>query len=236
MEDDSHFADRLRTAVLAARETATSSVRAHNRLMDAVQRELDQLAGTEAGRDLLLSLATSERDLDVRIASANAVMKWDPGIARTSLEDILRDAGAEVVWPMTMDIALKAPWGHARSAALSLLNLNRRSGNERVKPTIKPELSQSVPSSWLDAAERVYNLAMNGGLEHAFDLAEVDFSDACLALDAVGAADAATVFREAHELLQGHQHPQNLEELLSTLDSRLADMAVIEFLEAANER
>lgn len=204
--------------------------------MAAVQRELDQLAGTDAGRDLLVSLATSDRDVDVRIASANAVMEWDPGIARTSLEDILRGAGAEVVRPMTMDVALKAPWGHPRDAALSLLNLNRRSSNERAKPTTRPELSQPVPGSWLDAAERLYGLAMSGGLEHAFDLAEVDFSDACLALDAVGAADAATVFREAHELMQGLQHPQNLEELLSALDSRLADMPVMEFLEAANER
>ena len=202
--------------------------------MDAVQHELDQLAGTEAGRDLLVSLASSDRDVDVRIASANAVMEWNPGIARTSLEDILRGAGSEVVRPMTMDVALKAPWGHARDAALSLLNLNRCSSNERAKPTTRAELSQQVQSSWLDVAERLYGLAMNGGLEHAFDLAEVDFPSACLALDAVGAADAATLFREAHELLRGLQHPQNLEELLSALDSRLANMPVMELLEAAN--
>lgn len=57
-----------------------------------------------------------------------------------------------------------------------------------------------VAPQLLDAAERVYGLTMNGGLEHAYALAGPDFDAAVAGLDALGAATTATVLRRALNL------------------------------------
>jgi hypothetical protein len=236
MEDESPRAAKLRAAVRAARQAPASTVRDHNRLKNVVRRELDYLAGTESGRALLVSLASSDPDLGVRITCANTVMAWAPSVARDALEQIVREAGAEIARPMTMQVAVKAPWGYASTAALSLLNLNRPSPDHRTEPVSGIESSPPVPSSRLDAAERLYGLAMNGGLEHAFDVAGGDFADACLALDAVGATDASEVFREAHDLLEQSQRHEGIEQALGALNARLLNTSVMDFLEQANEK
>lgn len=72
-----------------------------------------------------------------------------------------------------------------------------------VTRTPGPAVSQPpVSGALLDAAERVYNLAMNGGKNHAYELAGEQFpiAEAC---DAIGATDEATVLRATLALVTG---------------------------------
>jgi len=48
---------------------------------------------------------------------------WDGFAARDALEEVVSSGGGQVVRPVTMTVALRAPWGTARNSALSLLNL-----------------------------------------------------------------------------------------------------------------
>jgi hypothetical protein len=228
-------ASKLRAAVRATIEVPTSTVRAHNRLYTVVGKELDLLDQSKSGRDLLELLTASDPDVHVRIFCANRVMRWAPEVARRSLEQIVSEAGGTVVYPMTMKVALEAPWGVGSSAALSLLNLHdERFIKQTPLASELPRSEGSVPSAQLDAAERLYGLAMNGGLQHAFDVAKEDFPEAFAALDAVGATDAAAAFRQAFELLSSDPLP-SLNEDLAVLDSALSDEPVMDYLEAAAE-
>ena len=52
-------------------------------------------------------------------------MRWDSFSARDVLEEIVTSGGGHVTRAMTMTVALQAPDGAAKNAALSLLNLDR---------------------------------------------------------------------------------------------------------------
>jgi hypothetical protein len=229
-------AEKLRAAVRATVEESSSSVRAHNRLVSLVGRELDVISQSTSGRHLLELLTASDPDPLVRIFCANRVMSWAPEVARSSLEQIVSDAGGAVVYPMTMTVALGAPSGVGANAALSLLNLHdERFIGPAVPARRRGTRYGSVSRAQLDSAERLYGLAMNGGLEHAFDVAKEDFSEACAALDAVGANDAAASFRRAFELLSGDDERSSIEGAINALDTRLANSRVMDYLEAATE-
>jgi len=98
-------------------------VRDQNKRVDALLKLLDELAGSPEGRVALESLLHDPSPPTLRIWTANTVMRWDGLAARDALEQVVSSSGGEVVRPMTMTVALQAPWGPARNAALSLLNL-----------------------------------------------------------------------------------------------------------------
>ncbi len=60
----------------------------------------------------------------------------------------------------------------------------------------------SVSRKDLDAAEVVYSLAMNGDLDHAYELAGTEVAPAAAAFDAVGATAAAGVLRDALHVVE----------------------------------
>lgn len=190
---------------LAAREQAPTDapVRVHNRLMRAVLKQCELLAQTPSGRALLVDAATIDPDPALRLMAAVTVQRWDTATARTTLEDLVRRAGGTLVRPMTMTAALAVGWGNGRDAALCLLNLD----HPRLPATTATvEVGQGpVPSDLLDAAEQVYNLAMNGGIDHAYELAGEQFPAAAEACDAIGAVAEASVLREML-LLVGSTH------------------------------
>lgn len=189
-------------AALAAREQApgTAPVRVHNRLMTAVTRACERLAEMPAGRSALAEAAASDPDPWLRLVAATTVQQWDLASARATLEGLVTSSGGSVVRPMTMTAALAVEGEPGRSAALCLLNLDSGKGPAQgATPVAATEAP--VASPLLDAAERVYNLAMNGGIDHAFETAGEQFLDAAQACDAVGAAEEASVLREVVALL-----------------------------------
>ena len=88
---------------------------------------------------------------------------------------------------------------------------------------------------------------MNGGVAHAYEVADADFNSAADAFDAIGAEGAANVLREVLRLF-GPPSPireqrcqavlaagEDADRVLSELDARLAALDVMETLEAATE-
>lgn len=185
---------------LRAREAAPrdAPVRVHNRLMTAVNTQAELLAETEAGRRALMWASRHDDDLWLRLIAATTVQRWDADSARATLVEIVERAGGTVVRPMTMTTALAVDGEPARTAALCLLNLDHPKP-PRTTPA-PPKSRTPVPSASLDAAERVYGLAMNGGLEHAFELAGDDFPAAASACEAIGATEAAAALRAVIDL------------------------------------
>jgi len=100
-------------------------VRAHNKRMDEHWAALNDLAASPDGRLALETLMRDSPITSLRISIANVVMRWDGFSARDVLEEIVTSGGGHVTRPMTMTLALQAPDGAARNAALSLLNLDR---------------------------------------------------------------------------------------------------------------
>ena len=100
-------------------------VRAHNKRMDAHWAVLNELAARPDGKLALETLLRDSPITTLRISIANVVMRWDGLSARDVLEEIVTSSGDHVTRPMTMTVALQAPDGAAKSAALSLLNLDR---------------------------------------------------------------------------------------------------------------
>ena len=147
--------------------------------------------------------AQFDEDPWVRLNAALAVETWDAKGATEAFVAILTTTGNTVRRPMTMDRALSVSGEIGRAAALCLFNSDRRGGAP--SPPLTPRAvrtpSVTVPSSELDAAEAVFSLAMNGGLDHAYTLAGTRFSQAVAAFEAVGAAAAARVLREALEVI-----------------------------------
>lgn len=201
MADIDDFSNELRTAVRDARDAPWVTARINNRLMNVQLAILDRLSATSEGRSLLLHLAENDDDLDVKIAAANAVMDWNEETAVRVLESIVLDAGGEVTRPMGDMLALSAPEGHARTAAFSLLNV----GDVRIRSARKPRPSvhdlPPVPGYLLDAVERVYGLTMNGGIDHAYDVARDEFANARLGLEAIGLPELAQALARAEQLL-----------------------------------
>jgi len=76
-------------------------------------------------------------------------------------------------------------------AALCLLNIDAGRGNVGQKQAAVGVTPTTASSLELDAAQRVVDLAANGGLEHAYHVVGPDFPSAASALQAVGAEDLA---------------------------------------------
>jgi hypothetical protein len=112
---------------------------------------------------------------------------------------------------MTMTAALAVRSGVGRDAALCLLNLDERGGQLPPALTTREggRAIVAVSSKDLDAAEVVYSLAMNGGLDHAYEVAGTDFVAAATAFDAVGATAAADVLREALHVVDAAERVPN---------------------------
>ena len=189
----------LRAALLAREEAPSAApVRVRNRLMTAVQKQCDLLAQTPEGRSALTAAAAADHDPLLRLIAATTIQRWDVEGARATLEDLVTRSGGTVVRPMTMTAALAVREGPGLAAALCLLNVDvpRRSAREA------PEVSTApVASELLDAAERVYNLAMNGGIDHAYEVVGEQFPAAADACDALGAHGEAVVLREVVALV-----------------------------------
>lgn len=192
----------LRDALLAReRAPRDAPVRVHNKLMKSVQKQCDVLAETPIGRERLTAAAVDDPDLLLRLVAATTVQRWDRAAARAALEHLVLLSGGTVVRPMTMTAALAVRGEPGGSAALCLINLDRP---RPVTRTPSPAVSQRpVSGALLDAAERVYNLAMNGGIDHAYELAGEQFLTAAEACDAIGATDEATVLRATLALVTG---------------------------------
>jgi hypothetical protein len=184
----------LRQAVEAA-QARSPSVREHNRRMKLVDAECQRLAATPDGRTALEQAASSDRNPMLRISAATTVAAWAPAHARVALEELVRASGGEIARPMTMSAALAVHHEPGHTAALCLFNLDRGGNPERQKTT-PHERSAAVPSHQLDAAERVYSLTMNGGLDHAYEVAGNDFGAAADALDRLGLGSAGGILRE----------------------------------------
>lgn len=89
------------------------------------------------------------------------MQRWDGAAARATLGQLVLLSGGTVARPLTMTAALAVPGGPGGSAALCLFDLDRP---RPLTKTRGPAVSQlPVSGALLDAAERVYNLAMNGG-------------------------------------------------------------------------
>lgn len=194
----------LRAALLASQESPrTAPVRVHNRLATAIQKQCEVLAQTSEGRAALSAAADADPDPQLRLVAATTIQRWDVDRARATLEDLVVQSGGTVVRPMTMSAALAVSGQPGESAALCLLNL------DHPRPTVMvtdPKMSHTaVASELLDAAERVYNLAMNGGIDHAYEVAGEQFPAAAEACDAVGAHEQADVLREVVALVAGVQ-------------------------------
>jgi hypothetical protein len=199
--------------------------------MTAVNKQCDLLARTPEGRSALAAATAADENPLLRLVAATTVQRWDVDRARETLEDLVKLSGGTVVRPMTMTAALAVKGQPGGTAALCLLNL------ERPKPTAqvgRPTVSKTpVASGLLDAAERIYNLAMNGGIDHAYEAAGDQFPAAAEACDAVGAGAEADALRGVMALLgTGHD---------GTRTGRAAGLAALtaeqdEALLALNER
>lgn len=133
---------------------------------------------------------------------------------------------------MTRTVALEAPWSVGRSAALSWWVRHDERFTNQVTRTAEAIRSEgSVPRAQLDAAGRLYGLAMNRGPRHAFDIAKEALSKA--AFDALGATGVAAALREAFEWLSGDDPSLSVDDDLGALDSCLADERVMDYLKAA---
>jgi hypothetical protein len=185
----------LRSALAAkAQEPRDSPVRVHNRLMTTIDKQCEVLASTAEGRDQLAAAARSDPDPFLRLAAAKTVQGWDHAVAREVFEDLVRLSGGVVVRPMTMTAALSVKGELGRSAALCLLD----GPGPLTKEPANPETQARTPvaSALLDAGEQVYGLAMNGGLDHAYELVGDQFPAAAEAYDAVGAPAQASALRD----------------------------------------
>lgn len=119
------------------------------------------LAETPIGRERLTAAAVDDPDLLLRLVAATTVQRWDEAAARAALEHLVLLSGGTVARPLTMTAALAVPGEPGGSAALCLFDLDRP---RPLTKTRGPAVSQlPVSGALLDAAERVYNLAMNGG-------------------------------------------------------------------------
>lgn len=192
-------------AALRAREDVPrdAPVRVNNRLMTAVNEQCDLLEQTPEGRSALIGAATSDQDSLLRLVAATTVQRWDVSRARATLEDLVRLSGGSVVQPMTMTAALAVRGEPGRSAALCLLNLDHP---QPTVPTPPPTVSKPpIASGRLHAAERIYGLAMNGGIDHAYEVAGDEFPAVAEVCDAVGASEVADVLRGVMAVLgPGH--------------------------------
>jgi hypothetical protein len=189
----------LRRAVEASRKAPSTPARVHNRLMSVMREECARLAATPAGRDVLVRAAGSDSDPWVRLAAATAVETWDPSEAAETFVTLVTAAGGRVTRPMTMTAALAVRNEVGKAAALCLLNLDGRGGAAafpfRSRRGGTPGVR--VLREQLDAAEKVYSLAMNGGIDHAYVVAGAQFAAAAAGFEAVGATTAAHVLRDA---------------------------------------
>jgi hypothetical protein len=246
MTDDNALLERLRRAVSEADVAPLTPVRVRNRLMTKVQQACDQLASTQVGRSALEWAAKFDPEPTVRLTAANTVARWDPEAGATALEALVTESGGRVTRPMTMSAALEVEWGTGRDAALCLLNLDRKSSQPE-PPMSRGTAGPRVPADLLDAAERVYGLAMNGGVGHAYEVAGDDFGAAMQALDAVGATAAARALREAVRVLGQpslkrrdrevavNDASDSTQSLLSRLDAEIDAEDVMKLLESATE-
>jgi len=235
---DEALLSTLRTAIAAAQAVPLRPVRVHNRLIPAVQAECDRLAVTSEGRDALAHAAERDPEPMVRLSAAVAVARWDADAGASALEALVVESGGRVVRPMTMTAALAVRGEPGRSAALCLLNIDRGVTPHVSRSRVAATQKSAVAAPLLDAAERVYGLAMNGGVEHAYEVAGDDFGAAVAGLDAVGASAAAHVLREALQLLTAaRKEPSTavVDNELARLDARLAGEDVMAFLEEAVE-
>lgn len=235
VEPDDARLSSLRAAAAAAQSAPLTPVRNYNRLMTAVQKECDKLAASPDGRVALEHAAAQDPEPMVRLSAAVAVSEWDAEAGRSALEALVLQSGASVVRPMSMTAALAVRDEPGRSAALCLLNLDR--GVKRGPSTPAGQLPRPVvAAALLDAAEKVYGLAMNGGIAHAYELAGNQFNAAAAALEAVGAPIAAGVLREAVRLLVTPVKASRVGTVdaeLARLDEQLAGLEVMALLEQA---
>jgi hypothetical protein len=211
-------------------------VRVNNRLAKAVYDKCDRLTRSAAGQVALVRAARSDPSAAVRLNAAAAVARWDPEAAAIALEALIVSAGGLAVRPMTMSAALAVDNGLGRSAALCLLNID----TGRITPIGVPNASRRprpvVPANLLDAAERVYSLAMNGGLAHAYEVASEQFDEAAVALEAIGAGDAAAALRASPSAITASPGTDGKDRRrLDRLDERFARADVMSLLEAATE-
>jgi hypothetical protein len=191
----------FRDAIAAAHAAQLSPVRVYNRLQDAVRAEGDRVAETPAGREALETAAFSDPDPSMRLSAAATVATWDRERAAEALETLVASRGETVTRPVTMTEAIRLDDRFAASAALCLYTLDRPVEAPRPARPLVPVTPVSTAD--LDAAEAVYHPAMNGGLDHAFDLAGDKFPAAARAFEAVGAPEAAEVLRRVAYLLGG---------------------------------
>jgi len=236
MSDLDGFVRQLRDAIDAIDTDQSGTEREYNRLTTTADNICRTLADAEGGRRRLELLARSDTDERIRLWAANTVRQWDEESARAALESIVVAAGGEVARPMTMSLALNAPSGISKTAALSLLNGGHP---ERPIPPLTPPggVHARIRSTDLDAAERVYNLAMNGGIDHAWDVAAKDFPHAASALGAAGALEAARAVEEGAHLLKelGESLPDaGTLKQLDAIDEVLANTDVMDYLERAS--
>lgn len=186
--------------------------------MQAVRNECAHLAGTASGREALAHAARLDDDPWVRLSAATAVGTWDREAAADALTALVVAAGGMVVRPMTMTIALAVGDEVGTSAALCLLKLDQGADNAFELPSPStPEPGPAVPSADLDAAETVYSLAMNGGIEHAYEAVGPQFPAAAAAFDAVGAPRVGQLLRDAVRLLGPDDIPADRESRAAAL-------------------
>lgn len=220
-------------AALRAREDAPrdAPVRVHNRLMTAVHKQCDLLAQTPEGRSALAAATEADENPQLRLVAATTVQRWDVDRARATLEDLVKLSDGTVVRPMTMTAACAVRGEPGWSAALCLLNLDDPRPTTQVTPPTVGKVP--VASGLLDAAERVYSLTMNGGIDHAYEQVGELFPAAAEACDAVGAEAEADMLRGVLALLgTGHD---------GTRTARAAALAALtseqdKALQALNER
>jgi hypothetical protein len=184
--------------------------------MSAVRAECARLASTASGREALAQAARFDEDAWVRLNAATAVGTWDREVAADALTALIVAAGGTVARPLTMTDALAIGGEIGTSAALCLMNLDRGDTLELPSPA-PPERRPALPSADLDAAETVYSLAMNGGIEHAYEAVGPQFPAAAAAFDAVGAPTAGQVLRDAVRLLGPDEIPDDRESRVVTL-------------------
>jgi hypothetical protein len=202
MTDPAAALDTLRAAVDAAGRSPLTPVRVRNRLMQAVRNECARLAGTDSGRELLAHAARFDQDARVRLHAAVTIGAWDRKSSADALSALIVAEGGEVIRPMGLTEALAVRSGTGMNAALCLLNLDNGDEVVLASPTSSAKApGPAVLSADLDAAETVYSLAMNGGIEHAYEAVGPQFPAAASAFDAVGAKSAGRVLRDATRLL-----------------------------------
>ena len=210
----------LRLAVGATRPVEGRPVRVHNHLMTALTDVCARMSASATGREALVWAAQADPDPAVRLHAATTVATWDVNAATRALREIVVASGGIVVKPMTMAGALAVPGGVSRSAALCLYDLDRgsRASTSVVGVRSIDSAGANVPRAELDAAEAVYSLAMNGGIDHAYELAGTEFPAAARAFDAGDAGDAARILREVVKLLDAtNRIPEDRELRWATL-------------------